>query len=581
MYKNHKVVVTMTSWPKRIGNCAQVIKTLLNNTLKPDVVYLNLSQEEFPNGERDIPMELVSMFRKQPAFKINWVPGPNTKTMKKVFPILPFLQDDDIVIYIDDDFLLPIGFVKSRVDDFIMHSCKHAVSGWCGHLRNSMLKTLTGIPINMTSQPSSLVTKRMLSGYEVFYNNPDVYARSADDSLYTLLVTLNGYTYVPCSDYGLSQSGRCTHPISNNYRSVSPLKKMGVFKKNGYSQQNTYITHLLYLNIVKNSIVPSWKQGVKNRLSMFKRLPQYEDSEFFSQVDDFKTIDIPIHEGKLRYWYWDGVLNAGDAYNKYLMQKLYACPLEMSKNSIDNLDIGMCGSILTNEHLSKCRRVVGCGIQKRNKTSHLPPGSSYIALRGNITNEFVRSFGKPSREILLCDPGLLLSRLYSPRQKPNKIHKVGIIAHYVDEGKVRQIYGDKYHIISMKTSDIEGLVDDILSCEVILSSSLHGIIFAHAYGVPAYHVQFTDFFKNGNFKFADYYSSFLGKVKYKKFVANDFHIDVDSILKFHMDNATTHNPTQDMVVDKQRRFLQVLPYKQYLKNEFKEEIGISTGAPID
>ena len=68
-------------------------------------------------------------------------------------------------------------------------------------------------------------------------------------------------------------------------------------------------------------------------------------------MDDFKTIDIPIHEGKLRYWYWDGVLNAGDVYNKYLMQNLYACPLEMFKHSIDNLDIGMCGSILTNEHL--------------------------------------------------------------------------------------------------------------------------------------------------------------------------------------------------------------------------------------
>ncbi len=74
----------------------------------------------------------------------------------------------------------------------------------------------------------------------------------------------------------------------------------------------------------------------------------------------------------------------------------------------------------------------------------------------------------------------------------------------------------------MRTDNLEGLVDDILSCEVILSSSLHGIIFSHAYGVPAYHVQFTDFFKNGNFKFADYYSSFLGKVKYKKFVCEDF-----------------------------------------------------------
>lgn len=107
MYKGHKVVVTMTSWTKRIGNCAQVIKTVLNNTLKPDVVYLNLSQEEFPNGERDVPMELISMFRKQPTFKINWVDGPNTKSMKKVFPMLKYVDDDDIIIYLDDDVVVP------------------------------------------------------------------------------------------------------------------------------------------------------------------------------------------------------------------------------------------------------------------------------------------------------------------------------------------------------------------------------------------------------------------------------------------------------------------------------------------
>ena len=128
----------------------------------------------------------------------------------------------------------------------------------------------------------------------------------------------------------------------------------------------------------------------------------------------------------------------------------------------------------------------------------------------------------------------------------------------------------------MKTGDIEKLVDDILSCEVILSSSLHGIIFAHAYGVPAYHVQFTDFFKNGNFKFADYYSSFLGKVVYKKFVANNFYIDVDSIIKFHMENCAKHNPTPDMVAEKQCQLLHCLPYKQYLNTKFKEELGIST-----
>lgn len=62
----------------------------------------------------------------------------------------------------------------------------------------------------------------------------DVYNRAADDSLYTLLVTLNGFSYVPCSDYGLI--GSCQHRISNNFNTISPLKTMGVFKKNGYSR---------------------------------------------------------------------------------------------------------------------------------------------------------------------------------------------------------------------------------------------------------------------------------------------------------------------------------------------------------
>lgn len=51
MYKNHKVVVTMTSWKKRLGNCASVVRTVLNNTFKPDIVFLNLSEEEFPKRE--------------------------------------------------------------------------------------------------------------------------------------------------------------------------------------------------------------------------------------------------------------------------------------------------------------------------------------------------------------------------------------------------------------------------------------------------------------------------------------------------------------------------------------------------
>lgn len=151
------------------------------------------------------------------------------------------------------------------------------------------------------------------------------------------------------------------------------------------------------------------------------------------------------------------------------------------------------------------------------------------------------------KDLVLCDPGLMMSRLYSPDKPVKKTHKVGIIPHYVDEARIRRKYGSKYHIISMCTSDMERLANDILSCEVILSSSLHGIIFAHSYGIPAYHVQFTDFFNNGNFKFADYYSSFGNQVKYKKFVYKDFNLNVDEVLEFHENNKDTHNPPCSLV----------------------------------
>ena len=87
------------------------------------------------------------MSKDDPTFTINWVPGPNTKTMKKVFPILPLLDDDDIIIYMDDDFILPSEFVQSRVDDFIGHGCNHAISAWLGTMKSSMLAYLTGFPL--------------------------------------------------------------------------------------------------------------------------------------------------------------------------------------------------------------------------------------------------------------------------------------------------------------------------------------------------------------------------------------------------------------------------------------------------
>ena len=65
--------------------------------MKPHRVYLNLSLEEFPNKLNDLPVDLISFIKKEPSVIINWVNGENTKTMKKVFPILKYLNDFDTI----------------------------------------------------------------------------------------------------------------------------------------------------------------------------------------------------------------------------------------------------------------------------------------------------------------------------------------------------------------------------------------------------------------------------------------------------------------------------------------------------
>lgn len=66
-----------------------------------------------------MPKDLVQLSKDIPTFKINWVVGPNTKSMKKVFPILKFLDDEDIVLWTDDDILFPKNLIKSRLHDAI------------------------------------------------------------------------------------------------------------------------------------------------------------------------------------------------------------------------------------------------------------------------------------------------------------------------------------------------------------------------------------------------------------------------------------------------------------------------------
>ena len=185
------IVVSLTSWTKRIHNVKRVVESIMKNTLPPDRVYLNLSKTEFEGIE--LPKDLVDYFNSDKRLIINWVDGPNTKAMKKIFPILGYLKDDDIIIDADDDILFPKNLIESRVSDFNRLGKNCCISS---NPRRSV--GFNGKMVVVSAM--SLFQKKMLKHWEKFLT-PGILSTNNDDRTYLHLIWLNGYLSKGCTSY--------------------------------------------------------------------------------------------------------------------------------------------------------------------------------------------------------------------------------------------------------------------------------------------------------------------------------------------------------------------------------------------
>ncbi|KAF5280088.1 hypothetical protein FQR65_LT15078 [Abscondita terminalis] len=102
------------------------------------------------------------------------------------------------------------------------------------------------------------------------------------------------------------------------------------------------------------------------------------------------------------------------------------------------------------------------------------------------------------------DPALLLPLWLKPSEK--KKYKLGIIPHWGEVDFFMENYGHLYQIIDLRTKNVEEIVEEIAKCEYVLSTSLHGLIVAHAYGIPALWIK-KGYIGTDGFKFKDYFSS--------------------------------------------------------------------------
>ena len=158
--------------------------------------------------------------------------------------------------------------------------------------------------------------------------------------------------------------------------------------------------------------------------------------------------------------------------------------------------------------------VWGTGCITQNAIFHKP--YKILAVRGPLTRNEFKLKGIECPDVY-GDPALLFPLIWNKTKK--KTHKIGIIPHYVDINNpiIERLKKEGYKIIDI-CSGITEFLEDLLSVEIVLSSSLHGLIAADAYGIPNSRIVFSNKLFGGHFKFIDYCLSVGRKIDYGYFV---------------------------------------------------------------
>jgi hypothetical protein len=230
-----------------------------------------------------------------------------------------------------------------------------------------------------------------------------------------------------------------------------------------------------------------------------------------SKIDQFCEAGISFLLPGVRsstnvYWFYKDVdgMNFGDWIGPYLFEKINRRPpRRINPARLSNeTSYFICGSILG--HIRKKRSALVWGAGAIKPDICFPAPKKIYAVRGPLSREICRRQGYDCPSVF-GDPGLLMPLFF----KPDNIDidkRVGVIPHFKDYELVERILGrtPDLHIIDVRRP-VEEVIRDILTCKATISTSLHGLIVSHAYGVPSAWAIASDNIIGGEFKFRDYF----------------------------------------------------------------------------
>jgi len=206
---------------------------------------------------------------------------------------------------------------------------------------------------------------------------------------------------------------------------------------------------------------------------------------------------LPTKKTRVYWCSCTGNKNFGDVLAEYLAKKItFNESLGCSKHCLRQY-YAITGSILG---LTRKNAIIwGSGIIRKNEKIRKP--KEVFAVRGPLTRKRLLELGHSCPQVY-GDPALLLPFFYKPLNE--KRYSLGIIPHYLDYKKVKREKKNEGILVINLKDPIEKVIEEINLCERTISSSLHGLIVSHAYGIPSLWVKFSDNLPGDGIKFKDY-----------------------------------------------------------------------------
>ncbi|BAL23288.1 polysaccharide pyruvyl transferase family protein [Azoarcus sp. KH32C] len=223
-------------------------------------------------------------------------------------------------------------------------------------------------------------------------------------------------------------------------------------------------------------------------------------------------IAAPLPYGHVSLFHWrplDGRVNFGDHLSQIVVSRLLA---ERSLTLDDEVEQGArllaIGSIL---HFAGDGDVIwGSGVNGKVPESCFTAKRLDVrAVRGPLTEEFLRARGHRVPAVY-GDPALLVPLLFGGRFRPTGEQALVFVPNLHDLPFV----AGKPNVVS-PLSGWNTVITEILKARLVLASSLHGLVIAEAFGIPARYVRLSD--TENLFKYQDYYyGTGRGQFEYAK-----------------------------------------------------------------